>query len=134
MNPLLNSCLENVIPVLKRLINSYYKIFNQFLYFPLLVKFFKGYFTIKCLSFLLEIINFLEPVWFQTRWFLYKSTFSCHSQDLQIIWCLSWWKSCVSGYLKSMRQSLEQRSLYKLKQNGTPGNLLETLTNFLKDR
>ena len=134
MNPLFNSCLENVIPVLKRLINSYYKIFNQFLYFPLLVKFFKGYFTIKCLSFLLEIINFLEPVWFQTRWFLYKSTFSCHSQDLQIIYACPDERAVFLDISKAYDKVWNKGLLYKLKQNGILGNLLETLTNFFKDR
>ena len=33
--------------------------------------------------------------------------FSYHSQDLQIFWCLSWCKSCVFRYLKSIRQSFD---------------------------
>ena len=53
---------------------------------------------------------------------MYKSTFSCHSRNLQICRCLSWCKSCVLRYLKSIEQVWYQDILYKLKQNGISVN------------
>ena len=42
--------------------------------------------------------------------------------------------SCVSEYLKTIRQILAQGRLCKLKQNGISGNLLESFNDFLKDQ
>ena len=86
MDLLLESCLGsfpeifpescfNIAPCLKRLINSYQKIIQNIiknLYCPSLVKFLKDFFTVKCLSWKYFYWNFSEPVWFQTRAFLYK--------------------------------------------------------------
>ena len=59
---------------------------------------------------------------------------SYHSRDPQVFWRLSWCKSCVFRYSKAFDKVWHQGLLYKLKQNGISGNLLETLTDFLNDQ
>ena len=96
----------------------------QFLYIQSLVKFLKDYFTIKCLRNQSDFktgdscINHLLAITHE----IYKSFDAC----LNV-------RAAFLDISKAFDKVLHQGLHYKLKQNGISGNLLETLTDFLKD-
>ena len=68
---------------------------------------------------------------FQPRGLLHQSIIMYYSRYLPIFWWRSRDKSCFRGISKALDKVWHERLLYKLNQNGTTGNLVNIITDFL---
>ena len=68
---------------------------------------------------------------FQPRGLLHQSIIMYYSRYLLIFWWRSRDKSCFRGISKALDKVWHERLLYKLNQNGTTGNLVNIITDFL---
>ena len=68
---------------------------------------------------------------FQPRGLLHQSIIMYYSRYLPIFWWRSRDKSCFRGISKALDKVWHERLLYKLNQNGTAGNLVNIITDFL---
>ena len=73
----------------------------------------------------------LESIRVQTRRLKHQSTIMYHSRHLSITWWRPWDKSRHFDISKAFDKVLHEGLLFKLKQNGISGNLLNVITDFM---